>query len=551
MITLTVTPGLTWTNSTVANATALNAAANPTVTLDPAGNIGPEYLNMPLVIEAVGTAALRNYIRRANFSFEDWRTGAGEAVPAGEVNSNTAEWFARPVGGAVTVRRVAASPDDLTSTWAAELEAGAGLTDLAFYTWVPPSTGGALRDGDITFSLWVNNQRAGDLSVQPFLEIAVNTNDRTTLAATLTGPVVSLPADEWRRLELTFDAGDYDLSRGFALGVKTDQMTSSGDRLRVAQAQLEAGDDATAFARPPLLPGEQAYLREIEPSEEILGARLAIQLGSGELRLLPSPPAAIFNPILGFNRTLGLPEWLDGDGELLYLYYTGADQLITVPSGLGITAMEVNCWGGGAAAYGDRPGGVGGYTRGQFPCTGGDQFMAVVGRAGVFVTGSGPFYSFAGDATAGGLTGIFTGAAAVVATDSARARVVAGGGGICNGTSPPSPAVAGGNGNDLTSSGGEATFAGAPGISGSQSGGGGGFSGGGYGPSASGKAGSGYLHTAGAAPLVTLGVLEYTTRSTPVTTGQILPVPGASSPYYQNQAGAPGKPGLMVIKWII
>jgi hypothetical protein len=45
--------------------------------------------------------------------------------------------------------------------------------------------------------------------------------------------------------------------------------------------------------------------------------------------------------------------------------------------------------------------------------------------------------------------------------------------------------------------------------------------------------------------------LEYTARTTPVSAGQRLIVPGSTNPNYLNQAGQTGANGLLVVKWLI
>ena len=556
-VSLTVTPGLPALSSTSrVGHTELNALGNPTVELEPTGALGADFLNLPEVAEAVGDATTRNFLRRPDFAYEDWFVTPLE-VTAGSTGTASAEWYARPVGGPVTVARATDAPTGGKSTWCAEVTGGASLTSLFFYSWLPAAIGGAFRAGTVTFSVWVKKQTVDPITVNLRQEIALNTGDRTTLTESLEADPVTLTTNDWTRLTFTVDATAVDLSKGSAWGLYTEELPN-GEAIRIGQAQIEPTAAATPFTRPNALPPSLANLPPLKDGERTQSAQILVQLGNGELRRLGPPPNNFISAYLGWNRALGLPEWMSNNDDFLTFQYTGFDQALVVPSGLGITHMEVWGWGAGACLTFDRPGGVGGFSYGKFPVTGGDTFSVMVGAGGDF---SLPLnfnsYGFAGSGAAGGLTGLFSGAGTILVTDTSRAVLVAGGGGCSAYVLAGPSATGGGNGNDPGSSGGESTMKGAIDGTGSTPGGGG-YAGGGY-ISLAGKGGTGYVHVTDVGggsdprPQVVSGTygLEYTARSTPVSAGQRLIVPGSTNPNYLNQAGQTGANGLLVVKWLI
>ncbi|MEJ8561057.1 hypothetical protein QTO30_07345 [Yoonia sp. GPGPB17] len=171
--------------------------------------------------------------------------------------------------------------------------------------------------------------------------------------------------------------------------------------------------------------------------------------------------------------------------------YTGADQTFTVPQG--VRTIDVKVWGaGGGGSREGQPfstGGAGAFVSGTIPVTAGDQLTIVVGQGGrsdgAALT-SGTPYGFGGvysgpssgsGSDGGGLSGIFTGATAVTATDQSRALLIAGGGGA--GERAGSSASSGGQGGDLVLAGGQTgTMQGQSFGGGFGGGGGGGFEGG-------------------------------------------------------------------------
>ncbi len=169
--------------------------------------------------------------------------------------------------------------------------------------------------------------------------------------------------------------------------------------------------------------------------------------------------------------------------------YTGADQTFTVPEG--VTSIDIKIWGAGGGADcsssgGSADGGPGGYTSGTMAVTPGEVYTVVVGEAGVL---SNTGYGFGAldngspgnDQSGGGLSGIFTGATPVLATDAGRAILIAGGGSAgvgANGTG----FIVGFPGNG-PNSGGQPDFLGADtgsGVPPDDYGGGGGYNGGAF-----------------------------------------------------------------------
>jgi GEVED domain len=149
---------------------------------------------------------------------------------------------------------------------------------------------------------------------------------------------------------------------------------------------------------------------------------------------------------------------------------TGADQVVTAPTGA--RGLTIKLWGagGGHEIVGTGYAGAGGYTDAQFGSsvvTPGAQFTLVVGRGGV--SGGRPnefsptavygFGAVAGHEQGGGLAGLFTGSATVLETDRARALAIAGGGGGYEHSGGIGTGTTGGNGNS-PSSGGQSTMRG-------------------------------------------------------------------------------------------
>lgn len=556
-LSLTVTPGATVSDDTNLDAAKLNQLARPVVQI-PDNALTPAVMQIsPLLaaLLAAGGDSLRgrSFLAKGIFAAEDWDTPEGEEVAAGESAENAAGWTLAPAGGPATAARAQEAPDAL-STWCAQLTGGAGVTSLDFYTFVAAGVAGSLRETNLTFSLWVKNLSAAALQLQGFVSPSIALNGTETVLEADTGAVQTFPAGVWTRFVWTFTTvGMEDLANGFRIGIRTPSLNSLLKSMLVAQAQLEASPVAGPFLRP-AGSADLALQRVPLLSQEDMatGGHLLVQLATGALRALPNPLSA--DSFLGYNAQVGAPRWVNAN--YIVLTYSGTEETVVIPPD--VTEIEIHAWGAGAGIMLGYPGGCGGYSWGRMAVTEGQQYTAVVGQAGVYAL-PGPAFGHGGTAGTnvdggGGLTGLFTGTSLVTATDTARALVVAGGGGgvSTNPVKPSSePVNAGGNGNDLGSSGGGtdgmAGIPGQPGVGnlpGYTAGGGGGYVGGGYFGGAA-RGGTGFTKTG----VITAGDVLATPRIAPVTYGMQLTVPGNTSPYYQDGAGKPGAHGLLVIVW--
>lgn len=218
--------------------------------------------------------------------------------------------------------------------------------------------------------------------------------------------------------------------------------------------------------------------------------------------------------------------------RVLVFPHTGADQGFTVQAGE--TVMEVELWGaGGSNSSLLVPGGSGGYTWGAFAVATSQAYAIMVGSSNAPI---GAVYGFGGawfSSTAkagGGLTGLFSGSGAILATDAGRALAIAGGGGA------PWSTTIGGHGNDQHAQH-TASFQG-DNASAASGGGGGGYAGGQS--SGAGRSGSGYL-----APSKLRGETLWTTGG--ASTDSTLPPRGIGSARYVAPAGFSGSHGYAVV----
>jgi len=272
-------------------------------------------------------------------------------------------------------------------------------------------------------------------------------------------------------------------------------------------------------------------------------------------------------------------------------YYTGADQVFTVPNASTYTSATIYAWGaggGGGFTPGSGPGGGGGFSQATIPVSPSATFAVVVGGGGdsrgpsagqgsaAYGGGgqSGP-QGFGGNG--GGLSGVFYGSSSITfnSTTQPRSIVIAGGGGG-GGWEISGPAGAGGGttgqsgspGSSGTAGGGTQSAGGVgaqtsngngsalkggtePGPDGGGSGGGGGgyYGGGAGGNTGNGEPGGGGSGYIGGHPL-------YVTTNTTTTQGIGRTVANSNSPFYATNAGIgsgglggpnPGQPGHVVI----
>lgn len=291
---------------------------------------------------------------------------------------------------------------------------------------------------------------------------------------------------------------------------------------------------------------------QLTPAEMATGPKILVQLPDKSFRRLSDPPSAMQTALLAYDFVTGGYKWTDSSSNTIAYEYTGSDQLLTIPPG--VSQVTFFAWGAGGSDDGVNGspsqrvyGGVGGYVWGTFTVSPGDVFAVMVGQ-GASVVNSTPTYGFggagqnpnvAGQRAGGGLSGVFSGAGAIVSTDTARAQVVAGGGGAAGRTDTGGNKTEGGNGGDPGSAGGSGTMAGANATGGASSGtggGGGGFAGG-TGLGLAGKGGTNYLN-----PASTAGAVGYAIRPSKA-------VPGASTGEYQSGAGQPQANGFVFVSF--
>ncbi len=181
----------------------------------------------------------------------------------------------------------------------------------------------------------------------------------------------------------------------------------------------------------------------------------------------------VVTPETGYNRAIAFRT-------------TGFDQTFIVPAG--VDSVKVKAWGAGGGTNDPNLaiGGVGGYTEGVLSVASGNNLTFVVGEGGNLNTlnGGAAFgtvaYGFGGRGSrricpdlgwfvsgGGGLTGVFSETNLVVATDTARALLIAGGGGagetqqnVSSGCSPNVGSIVNSDGEPGNGSGGEATMRG-------------------------------------------------------------------------------------------
>lgn len=296
------------------------------------------------------------------------------------------------------------------------------------------------------------------------------------------------------------------------------QVCNNGVDMRASYGNLDLAEDGTAAA--------------------YKAAGLWLRGQDGKFSFVPVPRGGDGKPAVGFalitrviddNGTVGF-GWAN-NGSLDLTFEMGpSTQFFVVPPG--VTSMTVKAWGagGGSNGAGTAIGGYGGYTTATIEVEGGDKFAVVVGGVSGFTAKPG-FGGIGGNvpnqythAGGGGLSGVFTGDTAVVATDMSRAVAVAGGGGGYWGTL--SSHGNGGNGN--YSSAAEASMQGQNHSGGISLGAGGG----GYAGGPRGNGGKGF--TVGGAT----GVQVLTGAQ-----------PGWTDPDYLDSHGGPNKPGLVIIKF--
>ena len=205
-----------------------------------------------------------------------------------------------------------------------------------------------------------------------------------------------------------------------------------------------------------------------------------------------------------------IPE--PGFNKGIAIKYTGIDQHFTVPAG--VTSIKIKAWGagGGGSSYNlqNAGGGAGAYVAGNLAVIPATIFSVMVGEGGACDGASDiASYGFGGSFSSpnyggfgGGLSGFFTGIAAVNQNNQARALLLAGGGGAAERAAPNAYCTSGGQGGDIVFGGGSSNMQGENGGAKIGGGGGGGYSGGlmtlrlsGNGIYYGGEGGTSFLHS--------------------------------------------------------
>lgn len=253
-IPLTVAPGILWTDETPATTSAFNLLARPVVSLDAAGSITVEHLNMSAIGAALApTLRSENLLPAPDFPPPGWLVPAGVSVAAGTTAGNAAGWAATPTGDAVLYARADASPD-AASSYAAQLNGGAGLIHVDFHTWLDSGICGVSR-GVLTFSAWVYNGTAAGL--RPALVVSTPTalDDQTTLVVAYSVTVPGsqeIAANAWGRVFWNIDtAAMTNWPKGARMALRfPSQLDGPSRYVQVAQVSLERGDVLTAWRAP-------------------------------------------------------------------------------------------------------------------------------------------------------------------------------------------------------------------------------------------------------------------------------------------------------------
>lgn len=546
-IPLIVTPNWTFTDEVPVTTAALNAAAVPQVKFPDGPYITPANLDMAALTPPLVEAARNlSFLTNGAFRPENWETPAGITVLVDTPTENAMDWWVKSTGAQVVYARADESPSDLTAH-CARVYGNTGLTLAELRTYIYPNMADELGEVSMVFSAWVYNATAASLRPTFFLRTSnrVGDLDNTTDRISQQAPVEqAIAANTWGRVQFTFSTVHTDWLNGAILGLSVGtQLDSPVKYFQVAQVQLELGTVASDYKRPLQLVKETKKEQAAEifgPDDALTGGFILIQIkGSAERRYLGAPPNGFIKPILGWNRH-GYPQWIEfGDNKEVFKC-TKHDQHVTIP----VTGtMRIDVWGAGGMEDVGISGGVGGYTYGVFPCIQGTRLTVVVGEGAQAKHNNIRPYGFGGKGSAdghqwasGGLSGVFTGGDSVDANDTARALIIAGGGGCGGQTGGGRGAVQGGNGNDSGSTGGESNMQGTDatgGLYGTGSGAGGWRGGGSLG--VGGKGGTGYLHASHTAGTI-LGAVRPS-----------LNVPGSGNDNYYGNIGKPSNPGLVVI----
>lgn len=258
---LTVTPGIVFTGSTVVDADALNAAANPTVSIGD-GSLPATAINAASFISTFGDSfKALNYLPYAAFPYEDFPASA-VACSVGVRTRTAAGWYVNPTGAAVNAERDATAPDT-RSGHSLKVYGATGCTALRIGTYVPPGNT-TLAQPTAVFSIYLYNGTG--VAFTPSLEIMTSATDGDE--GNLNAPVViagqACAAGQWTRVNFTITTSDVTAAawkRGAHLAILITAgagvMDAGADYCCFAQAALEKTSLGAAW--PAVLPVRSAF----------------------------------------------------------------------------------------------------------------------------------------------------------------------------------------------------------------------------------------------------------------------------------------------------
>ncbi len=262
-LSLTVTPGTTFTDTAAIVAADLNLAANPAVELEEA-SIQPEHIDTDALVAEIGDSLrAENYCPWGTFHEEQFVISGTVSAVAGTRTPVHPGWYVLPAGAAVNVAasaRSASSESNESGRCGLKVFGDSSLTSVAAGTYLPPSLAQMLYSGNMTFSAYVYNGTGTTFT--PALEIytgaTAGDEGNVSLVSTVSASG-SCASGQWTRVEFDFDASAVtNFAKGAHLRVKVTKDTgildSGSDYFIVADAQIDAGvTAATTLKRNPLV----------------------------------------------------------------------------------------------------------------------------------------------------------------------------------------------------------------------------------------------------------------------------------------------------------
>lgn len=247
-ISLTVTPGTTFTSSSRVTASMLNAAALPTVSIAD-GSITAEALDEDSIVAAFGDSfRATNWLPWGSFWAESF-AAATVSCPAGQLTENARQWWVQPTGAAVDSLRSARTSSNTAleaGRTALQVKGAASLTAVRVGTYLPPGLASQLYGGNVAISVYIWNSTGA--SITPSLEVSSSNSlgdeGTVTLRSTVAGSACANGA--WTRLTFAVDASVItNWTNGVRLGLlftaAAGQLDVSTDYVLVADVQIDKG----------------------------------------------------------------------------------------------------------------------------------------------------------------------------------------------------------------------------------------------------------------------------------------------------------------------